>query len=177
MRPLSPLEAAQVAAALDSEDKLAEAEQIQQSGLRAYDEPDQREILFQAGIATAPAFLEAVRQVVALIEMPADIFEEACEDESLQDAIDTAAKELRTLEVGDGRKRAAAAFSHLAVSSGVEPGEAWRLPLQAVWQALNNATSELKDASALSQLIDSAASTAGTAPTSSTGSDGEQQSS
>jgi len=177
-RPLSALESAQIAAALDSEDKIASAEQVQQSELRAYDEPDSREILVAAGLAVAPAFVEALRQVVALVELDATTFEQACEDDTLDQVVEGAADELRNLELGDMRTRAAAAMAHYARSAGFEPGEAWGLPVQAVWQALQTAMGSLVDASASSQLTGSAESTEGSpGETSSTGSDGPKPSS
>jgi hypothetical protein len=176
-RPLSPAEAAEVALALDSEDKIAAAEQVQSSTLRAYDEPEAREVLFAAGLGVAAAFVQAIREAVALIEMPKATFEAACTEETLQDAIGAAAAELRNLEIGELRTRAGAAFAHYARSAGFEPGEALGLPVQAVWQALSGAIDSLTSGAASSQLIDSAASTAGTETTSSTASDGSTPSS
>lgn len=173
-RPLTPAEAAQIAAVLaDTErDPVELAQTVQQGTLRAYDEPAQREILLSAGVAAAPAFVHAVRRIVALVEMPAGVFEEACDDGTLAEQIDAGAGELRKLELADGRARASAAFEHYAQAAGFKVGEVWRLPVQAVWQALGNSVSGMAD-SVSSQLIDSAASTADSAgPTSSTGSPG-----
>ena len=169
-RPLTPLESAQIAAVLASEaDPVQAVQEVQNSTLRAYDEPDAREILFASGIGAAPAFVGAVRSVVALVEMPAAEFEKACEDDTLEQAVEERAAGLRTLTIAEARPRASAAFAHYAKSAGFEPGEAWRLPVQAVWQALSGAMSSLVDDSRLSQLIDSAESTAGSPePTSST---------
>ncbi len=159
-RPLTPLEAAQVATVLAAQATLEAAQEVQDSTLRAYDEPDAREILFSAGLGVAPAFITAVRQAVALVEMAPDAFKEARETGDLETAIDAAARELEELEVSELRSRAAAAFAHYAKSAGFEPGEAWSLPFQAVRQALANAMTGLLSDSRSSQLIDSAASTA-----------------
>jgi hypothetical protein len=158
-RQLTPLEAAQIAAVIADENKLAEAGQVQASSLRAYDPPETREILLAAGIAVAPAFLAAVREAVALVEMPADEFKAACEDGTLDQAIEEAAKPLRWLEAEEAKARASAAFAHYARAAGFEPGEALRLPVQAVWQALSGAVNHLVDASQSSQLTGSAEST------------------
>lgn len=177
-RPLSPLEAAQVAAVLADENTVETAQQVQDGTLRAYDEPDAREILVAAGLGAAPAFLEACREVVALVEMPSDEFRTACENDTLEQAIEARMRDLRYLELREGRERASAAFAHYAESAGFKPGEALSLPVQAVWQALQGAMSNLTDVSPLSQLTDSAASTEGSPdPTSSTSSPGETPSS
>jgi len=168
-RPLTPLESAQIARVLSEQENPVEATQeVQGSTLRAYDEPEGREILMAAGIGVAPAFVAAVRSVVALIEMPAAEFEQACGDDTLQQAIEERAAALRNLTLDEGRKRASAAFEHYAKSAGFESGEALRLPVQAVWQALSGAMDHLVDVSESSSLIDSAASTAGADETSST---------
>lgn len=178
-RSLMAVEAAQVAAGLakDDQDPVQIAADVQASTLRAYDEPEQREILLAAGIGVAPAFVGAVRRVVALVEMPSDEFQEACENDTLTDAIDERARALRTLELQEARKRASAAFAHYARSAGFQPGEAWSLPVRAVWQALQDAMTHLSAGSVSSQLIDSAASTDGTGEMSSTASDGPKPSS
>ena len=159
-RPLTPLESAQFAAVLSTEaDPVKTAEEVQNSSLQAIDQPGGREILLAAGIGAAPAFLVAVRRVVALVEMPSADFEEACEHGTLDEAVHDRANELLKLTLTAARKRASAAFAHYATSAGFDPGEAWRLPVQAVWQALSGAMSQLVDDSALSRLTDSAAST------------------
>lgn len=163
-RPLTPAEATQLAVAItDGEDTIKRAENMQASSLRAYDEPSGREILLAAGIGVAPAFIRAATDVVALIEMPPDDFEEASEDGNLDRAIKARASELRKLPLPQARERASAAFAHYAQSAGFEPGEAWGLPVQAVRQAITTAMDHLTDASPSSQLIDSAESTADTA--------------
>ena len=167
-RPLTPLESAQVASVLSEAAPHKLAQEVQQGDLRAYDEPQGREILMAAGIGVAPAFVAAVRSIVALIELPAEDFENACEDGTLDEAIRERATELRKLDLAEGRKRASAAFDHYAKSAGFESGEALRLPVQAVWQALSGAMDHLVDVAESSSLIDSAASTAGPAETSST---------
>lgn len=169
-RRLSPAEAAQVALVLSGTEgaSLEAAQEAQDSSLRAYDEPGGREILLASGIGAAPGFVAAVRRVVALVEMAAADFEEACEHGTLEEAIDRRAEELRKLELGAAKARASAAFAHYAEAAGFEPGEAWSLPVRAVWQALGDAMTHLVDASESSQLIDSAVSTPGSGGTSST---------
>jgi hypothetical protein len=178
-RHLTAIESAHIAKLIaeDGQDVLRLAEEVQASSASVYDEPDQREILLATGAAVAPAFLEAVRRVVALIEMPADQFEAACEEDRLTDAIEVAAVQLRKLELSQARARASAAFAHYAKSAGFESGEVLSLPVQAVWQALTSAMSHLMDDKDSSQLIDSAASTDGPDELSSTTSDGPKPSS
>lgn len=183
-RPLLANEAVQLAAALaetegeESDDRVTMAEQLQASDLRAYEQPDKNDILFAAGLATSPALMAAVRKVVALVEMPVDVFERASIDGKLAAAIDEAATKLRHLEAAEARARASAALRHYAAAAGYEAGEAWRLPVQAVWQALRQAVESLAGGSASTQLIRSAASTADSpATTSSTGSPGPTRSS
>ena len=75
-RALSAIEAAQVAAGLASDLEAAErvplAESVQSGGLRSVDEPAAMEVLLAAGVSTAPAFLDAAKRVVALLELPED---------------------------------------------------------------------------------------------------------
>lgn len=178
-RPLNAAEAAQIAVAMvdaaDGSDRVRLAEQLQQSSLRAYDEPDMREVLLAAGVATAPAFLRAALDVVALVEMPIDEFEDACESDTLEEAIADRARELRRLPLQAARERAARALQHYGDSAGVGVGEALRLLAGTVWQALTMAATHLAGPSGRSQLIDSAESSASTDATSSTGSAGPAQ--
>lgn len=160
-RGLSPQEAAQIAAMLaetDERDGITLAREVQESALRAYDQPEGREVLLAAGIAAGPAFLGAVRRIVALVELPNPEFEQACDEGTLEQVLDGNAATLQKLELSDAKKRASRAFAHYAKAAGFEPGEVWRLPVQAVWQALNRAMSGLADSQS-SQLIDSAPST------------------
>jgi hypothetical protein len=159
-RSLSPTEAAQVAAVLADAKPLTAAEQAQGSELRAYDEPSGPEILLAAGIAVAPAFIKATRQVVALVEMPAAEFKRLRELDrreggtELADAIDEAAVPLGDLTLEEGRERASRAFAHYAAAAGFDPGEALGLPVQAVWQALKGALATIQEGvSQSSQLI------------------------
>jgi hypothetical protein len=173
-RPLTAPESGQVAAVIARETNPVEvAEELQNGDLYAYDEPDRREVLLAAGAGTAPEFMVAVRQVVALIEVPNAEFKAAYEADEVDDGgklrelIGTYAKPLRELELADARTRASAAFDHYAQAAGFESGEALGLPIRAVWQALQGAMSSLVDGSQSSQLIDSAASTAGSPGTTS----------
>lgn len=174
-RPLSPDEAAQVAAALSdamgADDPVGLAAQLQQSELRAYDEPDVREVLLAAGAATAPAFVQATRRVVALIEMPAADFERAFDDDELEDAIDAAAHALLKVELEEARDRAGKALEHFASKSGSPSGKGLSLLVDvtrsAFTQALQTWTNQ-KPAGGSSSLIGSPPSTDGPEPTSST---------
>jgi len=175
-RPLHAAEAAQLAVAMTPEgtDQIGMAEQLQQSSLRAYDEPAQREVLLAAGVGTAPAFIAAVRDFVALVEMPVEEFERACEDEVLPDVIAERSKALRRLPLDEARARASAALAHYSAAAGVSVGEALGLLTKTVWQALQQAGEHLNGDSRPSQLIDSAEPTEDSTPaTSSTGSHGE----
>lgn len=165
-RPLSAQEAAQVAAGLAGElsGDLAEnpgeaVARIQASGLRAYDEPDPKEVLLVAGLGTAPALMEVVCELLALVEMNADDFEKACENGQLDEELERRGKALMHGELAETRQRASAALEHVARASGREPGEAVGLLSKMVGQALGQAMSMLPSTS--SSLIDSAAPTDG----------------
>lgn len=166
-RPLSWEEAAQVAGAIVGDDRsveeLAEAFQSRE-GLYAYDEPDAREVLFQAGIATAPAAIVAARKLVALIEMAPDVFWEAYDDTAaggpqpgLDEAINTGAKALLRLDSHTARERASAALMHFAAAVGDDSGKGPWLMAKSLWQALSQAMGHLmtSDVSALSSLLGS----------------------
>jgi hypothetical protein len=144
-RPLSAEEAAQVAAALsaaieeDEADAVSLAERVQSSGLRAYDQPNGREVLLSAGVSTAPAFINAALRLVALIEVPQAEFEAAYDSDSLDEAIAERVKALRQLDLEVARKRAAAALDLLAEKSGAGGGKGLSSLIQVVWRALNQA--------------------------------------
>jgi hypothetical protein len=92
-RELTASEAAEIAAglaaAMDTPPDIVElAAQVQASELRATPQPAAQELLLAAGLATAPALVEVTRRFVALIELGADEFEEACEADELEDALD-----------------------------------------------------------------------------------------
>lgn len=171
-RPLKAAEAVALARELAEEDRVQVAAELQGSELRVHEDPEQREVLLAGGAAAAPAFIAVVRDVVALVEMPAEEFEAVCEADTLPEAIEERSKDLRKLELSEARKRASAAFAHYARAAGFEPGEAWRLPVQAVWQALSDAATQLAGSASPSSIA-SAASTTGADETSSTGSAGQ----
>lgn len=152
-RPLSAEEAASIASGiaddLAADDRVRVAEQLQQSDLRAQDEPTRAEVLLAAGVATAPAFLDAVLRLVALVEMPLDAFEDACEAGTLDDAIHDACSDLRRLAVRDARERAVAALAHYASEAGVSAGETWGVIVELVRRALANAITPLSASSSL----------------------------
>lgn len=137
-RPLSADEAAAVAAGLAGQmqgDPVTLAERVQRSELRAYDEPEPQEVLLAAGLATAPAFLDVALELVALVEMPAGDFEEACEAGLLDDRLRLLAEELAVLELSEARGRAQACLEHVGRASGQAPGEALGLIGRVVGQA------------------------------------------
>jgi hypothetical protein len=144
-RPLSADEAASVAAAVIGDDRTVEdrAVAFQASELRAYDEPDTLEVLAAAGVATAPAFMRVSRRVVALVEMPTDVFSEAYDAEVLDDAIDEAAAGLRDVPMDEARARAEAALQHFARAAGQDAGKGVGLLGRTVWQALQQAVGSL----------------------------------
>jgi hypothetical protein len=162
-RPLTAQEAAQIAAAMTDalgknvqDDPGGAVRQIQESGLRAYDEPTGVEVLFAAGLATAPAMLDIALQLVALIELPEDAFEQAREAATLDDSIAEARRALSKLPVADARSRAIKAVDHLTSAMGVAPGEAVRLVTRLVGQAMGQALQMNPQlGSALSSLVGS----------------------
>lgn len=178
-RPLTPPEAAQLAAALAetmpelTEDVAAAAAQLQASELRAYDAPQPQEVLLAAGAATATAFFELAARFLALIEMESDVFEQACEDDELDEHLDQAVAELERADLEDARGRASRALAHFGSKVGVDAPKAWELLGRTVLGALTEAVRQGQSStlSTLSSLTSSAASTPAAAEaTSSTGS-------
>lgn len=143
-RRLSPEEAVQVAVAAEDERTVEDrAAAFQSAELRAYDEPDVREVMAAAGVATAPAFVKATRRAVALIEMDLDTFEKAYEAGVLDEAVDSAAKALMKVELGAARERAEKALAHFAEAAGADTGKGLGLLVRALWQALSQAMDHL----------------------------------
>lgn len=180
-RSLTPQEAAQIAAAM-AEAIIAEggspvetATEVQQSELRAYDEPGRREVLFRAGIATATEAIDAACKLVALVEMPAEKFREAREGDYLAEEIADAAAELEELEAGEARERATAALEHFATATGRPKGEAWGLLVRVVVQALSEAVqmSSSSETSTTEPSLSSLVGSTGLGETSSTEPPGE----
>jgi hypothetical protein len=170
-RPLTAAEAAQVASAMASGAGLppvALAVAVQESDLRAYDEPEPMELLLRAGVATAPAFMQTVKRFTALIEMPAADLERDREAGTLPDALDVAARKLDYADLADARDRSQAALEHFAAGAGAGPGKAVGLLLQALGQAMMQATSALGLQRGPSSLTGSPPSTDGLAAASST---------
>lgn len=172
-RALSAADAASVAAGLAAatdEDPVELAVRVQDSGLRASDDPQPMEVLLAAGLSTAPALMEAAQRLVALLELPADEFEEAYDAGTVYEVIEEPAKALERLDLTEGRERANAAFHHLAREANAPSGEVLRLLTQAVWQAFNQAAEQmaLNMSSGLSSLTGSLDPTAGQSETSST---------
>jgi hypothetical protein len=173
-RRLTAQEAAQIATAMADAAGLppiAVAVAVQESDLRGYDEPDPKEMLMAAGAATAPAFMRAVKRFVALIEMPVDVLEQACESNTLDDAIDEAVQKMTYLPLAgpDGaRERAQRAFDHFAVEAASSTGKALALLTRGWWQATQQAMTSMGYQSAPSSLTGSPPDTTGLAETSST---------
>lgn len=173
-RPLSALEAAQVAAGMMSAQDLPPitvAVAIQQSDLRATDEPEASEILLRGGVATAPAFVGLVQRFVALIEMPADEFRDAREAGRLNLAIDAAVKrtQYEPLSGADGgRQRAIEAFDHFSLEVASTPGKVLGLLARKLWESMQQAITDLGLQRGPSSLTGSPPSTDGLAATSST---------
>lgn len=148
-RELTAEEAAQVAAALaatldpGAADPVQLAVQVQASELRAIDQPAPQELLLAAGVATAPALVEVTRRFVALIELDAAAFEEACEADNLDEALAGPAAALRNLTLPDARARAGAALEHFAKATGHTPGEAVALLTRTVGSAFQEAMRQL----------------------------------
>lgn len=173
-RKLNAQEAAQVAAAWASADGLPPvtvAEAVQQSELRAYDEPEPIEILLRAGIATAPAAMGTVKRFVALIEMDPQQFQTAREADTLDEALDTAVEAMAYADLAEARGRAQRALEHFAKEAGDSSGKALSLLPGALWQALRQATTTLGLQRAPSSLTGSPPSTDGRDATSNTTSD------
>ncbi len=175
-RPLNATEAAQIHAALvrdevDGRDPGAQIAELQQSELRAYDPPAEQEVLMAAGVATAPAFMSAVKRFCVLIEMPDPVFREAHQagEETLDQAIEEAVTALDYLSVEkETRPRTVRALEHFSKAVGAESGKGLALMAQAVMQALTQAMSASPSQSPTSSLVDSAADTDGHGQRSST---------
>jgi len=170
-RSLDAQEACQIAAAMADGAGLPPvtlAVAVQESDLRAYDEPEPNEILLRAGIATAPAAMGSVMRFVALMEMPAADFMTAREDETLSDALAATVKVLEHEGITDVRKRAQHAAEHLSEQVAGVPGKAMALLIRAQWQAMKQGMEALGYQKSSSSLTGSPPSTDGLAATSST---------
>lgn len=134
--------AAQLAGELaDVGDPATYAAQIQQSELRALDEPQQQELLLAAGLGTASAFLDVALTFVALIEMPKARFDEERQGGTLRDAIDEDVDKIKDDDrpVAEIRERAVRAFEHFASAGGEDRGKAVGLIKDLIRQALTTA--------------------------------------
>lgn len=144
-RPLDGLEAAQIAASLGAAlrpdaDPVALAVNVQASDLRSETDPPRLEALAAAGAATAPAFLDAVLDLVALVELPAELFRKAREEGRLERVlVEWRERELEELDLRVARARAARALAHVGEASGSTLGEALRLVERAIGTALGEA--------------------------------------
>lgn len=134
-RPLTAVETAQIAAGLGRSLQEAAVE-IDEAGLKHYDEPDAKEVLLAAGLSTPTAFLNVGLRLYALLAMPGPEFKEARKEGRLGVVLDAAVAELDEEEIQVVRGRAWAAYEHLAAASGVEPGKAVGTVMRTVWTAL-----------------------------------------
>lgn len=169
-RPLTAQETGEIALQMGME-LVDAAEQVKASGLTAYDEPANNEVLLAAGIKTGTAFMHTAKQLTALIEMDDDALEAACDAGRLELELDAIVKTWRRLPLGEMRERAAAALAHLGEAAGFGSGKALALAARAVWSGLWTAMQSLEPSgSGLSTLL--AAPTGGPAEKSSTTSPG-----
>lgn len=174
-RELTPTEAAQLALSMSDVlsgdvDPVDTAARLQDSGLRAVDEPAPMEVLLAAGVSTAPAFVRAAMRFLALMELDEDQLEEALDAGEIDEVLDDAVKQLRRQDLEDVRNRTREALEMLGRKAGVGQGEALRLLIDTVWQALNQAANQMAPSlsSGLSSLTDSPAPTDGPSETSDT---------
>lgn len=140
-RPLTAEEAAKIATGMrevlgDQADSPAD---LQQSDLYAYDQPGSKELLAAAGLATAPALIDACSRLVALIEMPTATFRAAEDDHELDMALDEAAAKFEDLSLSVARERTVNALAHFGEAAGVGQGEALRSLIQMVLGAWEQA--------------------------------------
>lgn len=172
-RALNAQEAAQIASAMTDAGGLppvALAVAVQESDLYGYDEPSPGEILFRAGIATAPAAMASILRFVALMELPRVQFEEACEGGTLHDDLDGLVKAMRHEDIAGPngvRERARRAAEHLSVEVADVPGKAVALLIRAQWQMIRQGLESLGYQRAPSSLTGSPPSTDGPGETSS----------
>lgn len=175
-RKLTAQEAAQIASAMADGAGLPPvtlAVAVQESDLRAYDDPEPTEILLRAGIATAPAAMTTVQRFVALMEMPADEFMAAREEDRLSDALDAAVKTMSYEDMagtGGVRARAQRAAEHLSQEVAGVPGKAMALLIRAQWQAMRQGIEALGYQRPSSSLTGSPPNTDGLSEPSSTSS-------
>lgn len=168
-RSLTAEEAAQIASGLagaagdQASDIASFTAKIQQSDLKAVDQVPQEEMLLVAGLGTAPAALEAVQQMIALIEMPTADYRSAKESDTLDDEIRKSARSLDDLSLEEGRARASAALTHFQEAAGAQAGEVIGLIRDMMGQAIAQAaSSDLSNLSPFSSLTGSLPPTDGT---------------
>lgn len=181
-RALSPFEAGQLVGAMAAavgeglpENPAEAIRGIQESSLRAQDDPDFRELMLSAGLATAPALIDACLRLVALVEMDGERFEQSCEDGRIDESITEDLRELKKLPLVEARMRATAALAHVQEATGATKGEAWGLLVRLIVQAFSQAMQMTRPApspseSPTSSLVD----TTGPDETSSTAPPSEQ---
>lgn len=173
-RRLTAQEAAQIAGAMADAAGLPPitvAVAVQESDLKGYDEPDPREVLMAAGVATAPAFFRAAQRFVALVEMPTADLQAACESRRLDEELDerVAAMTYEDLSGPTGaRARTQRAFDHFAVEAASSTGKALALLARGWLKAAQMGMESMGYKSAPSSLTGSPPDITGLAETSST---------
>ncbi len=169
-RKLTAQEAAQIASAMADNAGLPPvtlAVAVQESDLRGYDEPEPLEILMRAGVATAPAAMTSVMRFVALMEMPADVFEAEYDQDTLDEALGAIVKTMNHQDIAGVRERAQRAAEHLSQEVAGVPGKAMALLIRAQWQAVKMGMDALGYQKPSSSLTGSPPSTDGLSDTSS----------
>lgn len=172
-RPLTAEEAVRWAAVardiLTEQGEAWEPSELQQSGLYEYDQPQAPELLVAAGLATGTALLDACREFVALVEMPADRFREAYDSDMVAEAVAKDAAALAHIELTEAKQRTSAALAHFAAFQDGEPGEVLRSLIQTVTGAFEQAVIRtMRETSQQGSATGSAASTGGEGVKSST---------
>jgi hypothetical protein len=170
-RPLTAEEAvrwAAVARDILKEEPYTPAD-LQASGLYEYDQPGAKELLVAGGLATGTGLLDACRQFVALMELPATTFVEAYDTDMVQDAVEAAAAKFAHVELQEAKQRTSAALTHFAAFQDGAPGEVLRSLIETVTGALEQAAVRVSaEVSQQLSVTDSVGSTDGTVTMSST---------
>lgn len=148
-RPITAEEAVHYAGILRNmvEQDVASPAELQNSDLYVAKEPSPQELLIASLASAAPALLDALRGFTALIEMPADVFEQAADGNVLGETIAEHSAALRKISMVEGRERMQAAFAHWGKESGLPSGEAasrlWQAASVALQQAAVTVTRDL----------------------------------
>lgn len=144
-RPITAQEAVSYSAMMRDlvGDQAATPTELQDSGLWAQTDPSPTEMLVVGAVSAGPALLHAALRFVATVEMAADRFQQADDDGSLDDLLDSDVLAMRTLSMREVRERAARAFTHWAVEVGAGRGEALGRLAGTVWTAIEQAAAQI----------------------------------